>query len=666
MYLLIINKYVNSEKSIKMTEGQIAIIVGIVAIIVSALIVLIGYIYKRCTKRSERIKNLYDIVWKKSSRLKPYDILKERATEAGYGFQEYYFKRKIDDDIKQCIEQGESIIVLGNSLAGKTRAVYQILKSLQKSYSLIIPRVGDVTVNDFVIPRHIIRRKREIIFFDDLDKFLDKQNFEYLLEQFRKRNTIMIATCRCGPELIKVQKKLESKMGIFHKNMEIPVIDDETAKKVAKEAMVDLSQRFDGNIGSIFMKLDAMKKRYDELGSKEKGILRTIKKLYFCRIYEAREIFSIDRIRKTAKEFEEIEFKEHEWTELAKKLEDNKFIELRDKNKVWAEEAYLFYVVEDSKTDLKNIFELLNRMSNIFENDFDALFSIGYTASETECDYREKREYDKLSIAVYTKALSLININDSPIVYGMTQYNLGNAHWTLSEVEEKAANSKKAISAYKESLKIRTKSDFPMDYAMTQNNLGNAYSTLSEVEDKTVNSKNAINAYTESLKIYTKSNFPMQYAMTQNNLGTAYSTLSEVEDKAFNSKNAINAYTESLKIGTKSDFPMDYALTQNNIGNTYSILSEVVDKAVNSKNAINAYTESLKIYTKSDFPMQYAMTNYNLGLVYYFLIEDEKEKNYENAINAFDEALKIYTEKEFPEDYNRIINILDELKEICK
>jgi len=67
-------------------------------------------------------------------------------------------------------------------------------------------------------------------------------------------------------------------------------------------------------------------------------------------------------------------------------------------------------------------------------------------------------------------------------------------------------------------LKVRTLDDLPMDYAETQYNLGNVYSTLAEVKDKAENCEKAVQAYQEALSIYTKEEFSEIYRIIGENI----------------------------------------------------------------------------------------------------------------------------------------------------
>ena len=619
--------------------------IEITIITLMILIPLTGFLYNRKSKH----KKYYEIIWKKSSSLKPRNVLGLRA-ESKLGFNEYYYPRKDEDEhIRKKIEKDENVLIVGSPLAGKTRAIYQALISLSKPHDVIIPRFVDINTEDFVIPIRIGSWRKNILVLDDLDKFTENQNYMHLLHELLKRNTLIIACCRSGPEFERLRKKMGTDISsIFGEPIDMPKISREEGDKVAEQIGTSLPHTFDGNIGSIFLPLDTMRDRFRDCSEVNKCILRAIKRLYYAGIYREREIFSLVRIKKVCKKIEDIEMKSYDWKESLSKLENNGFIEIMKKDHVWAEEAYLKYVIKDDFSPLDN----LNEMMNIFYNDAEALVNIGNRAYDIGLIDIQKTEYMKLAIKAYEKALEFYTLKEFPEDYAKTQNNLGAAYRNLADVENKAGNCSRAIGAYEEALKVRTLERFPMQYAMTQNNLGNAYRTLAEVQDKAENCKMAIEAFEEALKVYTLERFPMQYATTQNNLGNAYLTLAEVEDKADNCSMAIKAYEEALKIYTLERFPMQYAITQNNLGIAYGTLAEVEDKEDNCKKAIKACEEALKVRTLERFPMDYAMTQNNLGIAYRILSEMEnKAENCNMAIEAYEEALKVYTLERFPMDY---------------
>ena len=488
----------------------IGIIIGIIGILLMILIPLIGKI----SKRKGKIKKYYEIIWKKSSSLKPKDVLWLRG-ESKSGFNEYYYIRKDEDKlIKKKIEEDENILIIGNPLAGKTRAIYQALITLDKQHDVIIPKIIDINTEDFLIPIHISWRRKRILVLDDLDKFTEKQNFEHLLHEFLKRNTIIIASCRSEPEYDKLCKKLQIELSsIFDEPIKMPKISREEGEEVAQQIGKSLPTEFDGNIGSIFLPLDTMRERFRSCVAVEKGVLRAIKRLYYAGIYREREIFSIERIKQVCQKHE-IEMKSYDWDEMLDDLKNKGLIEIIKKDQIWAEETYLEYVIEDDLDTLDN----LNEMMDIFSNDAEALFSIGNRSDDIGDIDIQKAKYKRVAIKAYKKTLKIYTYEKFPMDYAMTQNNLGTAYCTLAEVENKAENCKNAITAYEEALKVRTLERFPMDYAMTQNNIGATYRTLAVIENKAKNCKRAMEAYKKALKVFTKEEFPVPYNLVNRNL----------------------------------------------------------------------------------------------------------------------------------------------------
>jgi len=623
-----------------MTEILRAILIGILSAIPITLAV---FIYNR----NKKLKAYYEVIWKKSSSLKPKDVLGMRP------FDKYYYQRPEDDSIGESLNKEENVLIIGPPLSGKSRAAYQTLVNLSKPHDVIIPKCTDINRESFLFPKHLTFWRSRIILFDDLHRLVEQQNFEYLFDIARRNNVIIFATCRSGMEYKKAKKKMLDKNmdleTIFANSIELERISADAGKKIAHEVGKNWDEvRFDGTIGSIFMRLMEMERRFDECTEVEKTILRAIKNLYICGIYEENQVFPLNWIRTLAKK-DGLEGKDFEWSGWLGNLE-NKELLILVKDKVQAEEVYLEYLVKP-KSEMSNL-DIFEHTLAAFSGVTDALLRLGNRAYAIGTVGLEKVEYMETAITAYEEALKVYTLERSLINYAMTQNNLGNAYRTLAEVESKAENCKKAIKAHYEALKVYILERFPMQYSSTQNNLGNAYGTLAEVEAKAENCKKAIAAYYEALKVRTVERFPMDCAMTQNNLGTAYSILGEVEAKAENCKKAINAYEEALKVYTLERFPMQYGATQNNLGNAYRTLAEVEAKAENCKKAINAYKEALKVYILERLPIHYAMTQNNLGNAYGTLGEvEEIKENCKKAIKVYEEALKVSTLERFPLDY---------------
>lgn len=222
--------------------------IEVIGVLLAILIPLIGFLYNRYRKA----KKYFEIMWKESSSLKPEEVLGLRG-ESKYGFHRYYYPRKEDELIREKIENGKNVLIIGNPLAGKSRAIYQALINLKNSYDVIIPRLVDIDLTDFRIPTHFSSGKKGILVLNDLDKFVELQNFMHLLQEFLKRDTIIIGSCRSGPEYEILCNRMEKELSsIFGNPIEIPEISDEEGEGVAKRTGRELPYTFDGNIGSIF------------------------------------------------------------------------------------------------------------------------------------------------------------------------------------------------------------------------------------------------------------------------------------------------------------------------------------------------------------------------------------------------------------------------------
>lgn len=596
-------------------------------------------------------KKYFRIIWRKACRLEPDDFLRGRV------YYDFYLGRAEDKKIQELVKKKQNVLIVGRPLSGKTRAAYESIKKLKWWRDVLVAIPQDIELENFRLPKHFKFWRKRILFIDDLNIFVEKNNFEHVLYGAKEKGIPIVATCRSGEEYKKVEGKmadvnlhLESK---FEDNIiELGTIEQEKGENIAKQVGKDWETvDFDGTIGSIFIPLSEMKNRFDnKCTSEERTILRVIKDMYDCGVFIEDFLFPVECI-KTAAEKEGIEKKEYEWKELFERLVRWEFISI-DGEYVKGEEVYLEKVV--SSLTRMDIFSLMVTMIDSFNDIPNALVKLGNRAYDLGLYRIEKAKFMKIAIAAYDKALYFWTVERFPMQYGMTQNYLGNAYGTLSDVEDKRKNCRLAIGAYEEALKVWTIKRFQIYYAGAKNNLGNAYRILAEVEEKGENCRRAIGAYEEALHVWTLERFPMEYAMIQNNLGSAHGILAGVEEKGDNCRLAILACNEALQVRTLELFPMQYAMTQFNLGYAYYILAQVEgeDKVENCRRAIEACNEALKVRIKERFPMDYAETQNNLGATYQTLagVEDTAA-NCHKAIGAYEEALQVRTLELFPIDY---------------
>jgi hypothetical protein len=395
-------------------------IVGILLTIVGILLViavpLVGFLYNR----RKKLKAVYQVMWKKSSSLKPDDVLRGRP------FYEYYYRREEDESIGKKISDKENVLVIGRPLAGKTRAVYQALTSLNKPRDVIIPKFYDITPESFSVPIYLKFWRNHILFIDDLHRFVELQNFEYLLKEFLgRKDTIVVATCRSGSEYEKAKNKmLEKGMDLamtFKNPIEIQEVPADVGQSTAAEVGKSWEEvKFDGTIGSVFMPFSEMEKRFSECSRHEKAVMRAIKLLYISGIYEGNQVFPLEWIKVICKRYG-LEGEAFEWSGWLEKLKDRELIKL-EKNGVWAEETYLENVVT-LEADRSNL-DVFQEMVSTYLEVPAALFKLGNRAYDIGTIDLEKAAYMKIAIKAYEEAIKIYTKEEFPEIYPLVELSL--------------------------------------------------------------------------------------------------------------------------------------------------------------------------------------------------------------------------------------------------
>ena len=387
-------KYINEHP----LELYIAILLAIIA---AVIIEFVSHPFKNFKENRKRNKALF-YYFGRSSDLKPYDLLRTRGTEY-LNFNEKYFNRDIDNSIKECIENfintenKNHMLILGSPLAGKTRSVYQSLKNINKIINIAYPKHH---VNDIIYLQeqiNLISKKKRIIILDDINLY---NEIKLLIPSIIK-NSLIIATCRSGDEFNQLKQTLENEINLF-KIIKIDKIEKENCGNVAKELNLEIPKHFDGNIGSLFMDLEAMKTRYNSLSNVEQEIMQIIKLLNFAGLYYDKEDYYIDHIKLVGKIFE-LNLSKLGWDNNLKKLEAKELLISFKKDKISVDEAYLDFI-DDSNFDkhdfLKNIINVLD--------DYNALLLIG---KKIQRYFNLITNYmsPELSVSALTKAINLKN-----------------------------------------------------------------------------------------------------------------------------------------------------------------------------------------------------------------------------------------------------------------
>lgn len=601
-----------------MIEDTIVNIKIIIALFLSLVILLIIWktgeflkLIELFYNRRRKLEAIYEAVWEKSSSLKPNKILRGRP------FYAYYYERQEDRKIKEAIEDKKNVLVIGRPLAGKTRAIYQALINLN-NYDVIIPKCIDINFDSLLVPTHLNFWRNKILFLDDLNRFVEKENFEHLLNKFLDNNTIIVASCRSSIEYDKAENELLAKgldpALIFGKCIiELPDISKEEGKNIAAKIGKPWDEiEFNRTVGSIFMPLSEMRRRFNGCHDDEKNILEVIKLLYRCGLYKENQIFPLEWINIMCDKKYELKEKKLERNRWLEKLNSKEIIRLGKDKRIWVDEIYLEKIIkQDSEiSDLYLFREMIDDFSDspdVFFDSPDVLFRFANNAYYAIGILDEKKiKLYKMARNVCETAIEKTSKNS--IEYAHFQKLLGITYRVLSEIEEtnRYDNGKKAIEACKKACDIyKSKKDFLMDYALSQSDLGTAYRHYAKInnekEKKHEYCEEAIHACKKALEI---NEFPRRYrATTLSICGSAYRILAEVGEKKSESCNkAIKCCEEAISIYTKEALPIQVAATQNVLGGVYKLLAEIEDKNENCKKAIKYCSEALKVRTLKDSP----------------------------------------------------------------
>src|SRR5215469_2135926 len=238
------------------------------------------------------------------------------------------------------------------------------------------------------------------------------------------------------------------------------------------------------------------------------------------------------------------------------------------------------------------------------------------------------------AIEGFKRVLEMTPREHEPLVWAVTQNNLGT---TLSRVGERQSGTTKleeAVVAYREALKELTRDRVPLGWAMTQNNLGAALYLLGERDSGTAKLEEAVVAYREALKERTRERVPLEWAQTQNNLGNALFRLEEHKSGTTKLEEAVVAYREVLKERTRERVPLDWAQTQHNLGTALQVIGERQGGTMNLEQAVVAFDEALKERTRERVPLDWASSLGNQGVALIVLADRGKTSQWRRMPSA--------------------------------
>ena len=585
--------------------------------------VFVNYIWGWLNTKSAKKRRTAEIfeVYKKTKHLTPEDF---RIAE----YRDYYYEREEDEKIREALSQGKSVLVIGRPKAGKTRAAYEAVKHL-KGFKVM--KFWEKLLDFEKIPGSV-KKGKNILVFDDLNKFVGKVNLYEVVKKFTEKlkNIIIVATCRSGKEFEEAEEKFFDVLRDFVL-VECGDVSEEKAKEIAADAGIEFKS-FDGTIGSVFLGLDVMRMRFDEEPEECKSLFWVLKLLHDAGIFLPRKILVEEIYRR---KLERDRFSANMSIESTlKKLEIDSFIFVFKEFQVIRErhESYLdFAGYLDSVDDfswLKGILVELKDESGLFclGNAFYGreLFESGIKCYDESLELRENAwAYNNRGVAYaglnqheraiedYNKAIAL-NPN-----YAEAYYNRGTAYAGLNQHERAIEDFNKAI-------------ELNPNYAEAYYNRGVAYAGLNQHE-------RAIEDFNRAIALNPN------YAKAYNNRGVAYAELNQHERE-------IEDYNKAIALNP------DDAEAYYNRGLTYAGLNQY-------ERAIEDYNKAIAL--NPDFAEAYN----NRGNAYYGLNQHERAiEDYNKAIALNPNYAKAYNNRgnayaglnqheRAIEDYNKAIEL---------
>ncbi len=285
--------------------------------------------------------------------------------------------------IKRNILQNDITVILGNPLSGKSRAVYEGIKEIKSGTMYMLNQ--DITLHPPVINDV---KENAIYYFDDIDQSIEKypKIINSLLTQIITKNNKLIITCRTGPEYKILESQIDKKI--------LPVLvanrfiikrlkhSDPKVQEFIKQNHNGKHKGFDFNIGSLYIPIEDMRKRYTKLlSSNDKypvTILKGLKFHHHLYNYENnKRTYDIYKIRTFCNKYLNEEIENYEWDIAIGKLtstdKDLNFIDIDDVISI--EEAYLESNEDDYSLDvIENTFTFKNSLKifrDIYKDPFE-------------------------------------------------------------------------------------------------------------------------------------------------------------------------------------------------------------------------------------------------------------------------------------------------------
>lgn len=278
---------------------------GIIGPIVIAILFPIISSYKKTKEKKRKVTLMFPDLWVKGTEL-VYDVIGREF----FSEQNPKSQRIIDKEIKEALDGAQSIVLVGESLSGKTYYALSLFSRLEEAYVLTTIRTQ---ITQIEMPEPPKNARYKILFLDDFHDYItsNSEYIRYLIEQAIKKGYVVW----CNTNYTNLDDVMEhlNPTGSY-KIIEIKKdLSYDEALRIANEIGLNgVPEHFDGNIGSIFYQLDKKSETYRKLSPNQKMILKAIKVLYHFGLYTPISGIKKQDLKRLVKIWEEFHFRAFE------------------------------------------------------------------------------------------------------------------------------------------------------------------------------------------------------------------------------------------------------------------------------------------------------------------------------------------------------------------
>jgi hypothetical protein len=412
------------------------------------------------------------------TKLNHFDIMQEIRGNEEEGYFEYYFKRKADKKLYATLSNRDtqnncfqSVLILDKPLAGKTRAVWNVIKSIIKNEDFknayfIIPKQVPFDC-DFEIPIELLTFPI-FIFLDDIQQYVEyehKQQINFINEYFfrylfAQTNVSIIATCRRGAEYNLIEQRIGNELLIRLIPIGLGDIYEDQINIIKENVSNILSQKTDSSkaIGSLFIPVKEKQKRYKAIKNPlHKSILRGLKVCYILKYH--RNMFFLESFIKDYCYKYYVNFCPFEWTEAINWLVENHFFIYHENGFIQIDEIYFDEVIEPK---LKNIDSIVNEILEFFPIPEFANKLLHLTKREDLPILIKKIERKNISLDSHSYGILINkaeNYKEAINIFNNIPTNLNLSNIIYNSLIDKSPEYKTAIEIYQKMMKNGVEAD---------------------------------------------------------------------------------------------------------------------------------------------------------------------------------------------------------------